>query len=75
MILAVLSNLPKGQVELKVGPGKICPMDKCISIFFSCPVVPVRTSVDLCYRNELNNGLYQVKVDVGMLNTVKSYFR
>ena len=30
--------------------------------------MPVRNSVDLRWRNELNNGLYQLKVDVGMLN-------
>ena len=33
--------------------------------------VPVGTSVDLRWHNEQNNGLYQLKVDVGMLNTVK----
>ena len=33
-------------------------------------LVSVRTSVDLRRRNESNNDLYQLKVDVGMLNTV-----
>ena len=32
-------------------------------------LVPVRTSVNLRRRNEQNNELYQLKVDVGMLNT------
>ena len=36
-------------------------------------LVPMRTSVDLRRRNEQNNELYQLKVDVGMLNTVKNY--
>ena len=36
-------------------------------------LVLVRTSVDLPQRNEYNNELYQLKVDVGMLNTVKIY--
>ena len=35
-------------------------------------LVPVRTSVDLCWCNEQNNELYQLKVDLGMLNTVKN---
>ena len=34
----------------------------------------LRTSIDLRRRNELNNELYQLKVDVGMLNTVKIYW-
>ena len=34
----------------------------------------VRTSVDLNGCNEQNNELYQMKVDVGMLNTVKNYW-
>ena len=29
---------------------------------------------DLCHRNEQNNELYQLKVDVGMLNIVKIYW-
>ena len=37
-------------------------------------LVLVRTSVDLPQRNEYNNELYQLKVDVGMLNTVKIYW-
>ena len=36
-------------------------------------LVPVRTSVDLHRRNELNSELYQLKVDVGMLNTEEIY--
>ena len=35
-------------------------------------LVAVRTIVDLRQRNEKNNGLYQLKVDVGMLNNVKN---
>ena len=34
----------------------------------------VRTSVDLNGCNEQNNELYQMKLDVGMLNTVKNYW-
>ena len=37
-------------------------------------LVSVRTSVDLRRRKEQNIRLYQLKVDVGMLNTLKSYF-
>ena len=37
-------------------------------------LVPVRASVDLRQRTEQNNELYQLKVDVGMLNTVKIYW-
>ena len=37
-------------------------------------LVPVRTSVDPRRRNEKNNELYQLKVDVGMLDTVKIYW-
>ena len=33
-------------------------------------LVPVRASVDLRQRTEQNNELYQLKVDVGLLNTV-----
>ena len=40
---------------------------------FNAMLVPVRTSVDLRRCNEQNNELYQLKVDVGMLNTVKIY--
>ena len=36
-------------------------------------LVPERTSVDLRRRNDYNNELYQLKVDVGMLNPVKNY--
>ena len=39
LILSVLSNLPKGQVELDKEKRRLtCPLDKCITIFFSCPV-------------------------------------
>ena len=37
-------------------------------------LVPERTSVDLRRRNDYNNELYQLKVDVGMLNPVKNYW-
>ena len=38
-------------------------------------LVPVRNSVDLRRRNEKHNELYhQLKVDVGMLKTVKIYW-
>ena len=36
-------------------------------------IVLVRTGVEPRWRNEQNTELYQLKVDVGMLNTVKSY--
>ena len=36
-------------------------------------LVPVKTSVDLRLRNESKNELYQVKVDVAVLNTVRIY--
>ena len=34
-------------------------------------LAPVRTSVDLCQSNEQNDGSYQLKVDVGKLDSVK----
>ena len=37
-------------------------------------LVPVKPSVDLRLRNESKNELYQVKVDVGVLNTVRIYW-
>ena len=49
-------------------------------MFIVCPacydgmLVPMRTSIDLHQHNEWNNELYQLKVDVGMLNTVKNNY-
>ena len=40
---------------------------------FTRMLVSVRTGVDLRRRNERNNELYELKVDVGMLNTAKIY--
>ena len=34
-------------------------------------LIPVRTGVDLRRYNAYNSDLYQLKVDVGMLNTVR----
>ena len=37
-------------------------------------ILPTQLTYFLCDRlGELSNGLYQLKVDVGMLNTVKNY--
>ena len=44
---------------------------KKATVAYNGILVPVRTSVGWRRRNEYSNELYQLKVDVGMLNTVK----
>ena len=48
-------------------------VEKPVYVLYNGMLVPVRTRVDLRRRNEQHNELYQLKVDVGMLNTVKIY--
>ena len=77
VVVVVVAGVSVVVVVVVVGGGVVVGVYLQRSKTRSCiqwnAIIPVRTSVDLRRRNEQNTELYQLKVDVGMLNTVKSY--